>query len=176
MTTASRSPWSAVRTEARSVRTLKRGVSTPATSMIATSCRRWILARAVPTSRSALADAAGPVAHALRVRHRREHDAPVLAHALLVGAAAPADDARGAAADQRRRVLLQAQERGLHRPAECVVAPRPVAADHAVTRDDERHGIGAERVADRTRGPRMAERAREVGGPRRGSGRHGGSL
>src|SRR5918995_3291237 len=53
------------------------------------------------------ADLAGPIAHTVRVRDRREHHAPGLADALFVRAPAPAHDARAGAADQQRRRALQ---------------------------------------------------------------------
>src|SRR5262249_49849510 len=86
---------------------------------------------------------------------REDHPVP-LPHALLVRAAAPADDPRRCAADDRRRRALEPQELGLHLAAEGVVTPRAVAAGDAVTRNDDRHRIGAMRIPDGTRGAGMA--------------------
>src|SRR5262245_61555395 len=108
-----------------------------------------------------LADAAGTVADARRVGERRENDAIGFADPLLVDAATPADDVRARAADQRRRRALELQELRLHRAAEGVVAPGPVAANDAMAGDDHRHGIGSERVAHRARRARAAYAARQ---------------
>src|SRR5262245_9799287 len=107
------------------------------------------------------ADAARTVADARRVGDRREDDAIRFADSLLVSAAAPADDARARAADQRRRRARELQELRLHRSAKGVMAPGPVAADDAMAGDDHRHWIGSERIADRARRARMAHAARQ---------------
>src|SRR6266849_10118313 len=107
------------------------------------------------------AHAAGTVSDARSVGDRREDDSVRLAHSLLVGAAATADDPRARAADQRGCRALEPQELGLHRAAEGVVTPGSVAANDAVAGDDHRHRIGPERVADRAGGAWMADASRE---------------
>src|SRR5260370_19909889 len=73
------------------------------------------------------ADAARPVAHAPRVGDRGEDHAVRLGDALLVRAAAPADDARGRAPDERPRRALERQQLRLPAPAERLVAPPALA-------------------------------------------------
>src|SRR5207237_1980844 len=117
----------------------------------------------VPQSRRGRGPAhpAWAVPHARGIGDRREDDSIRFADSLLVGAAAPADDPRARAADQRGGGALEPQELGLHRAPEGVVAPGSVTADDAVAWDDHRHRIGPERVADRARGARMTNAARE---------------
>src|SRR5437867_5133999 len=105
--------------------------------------------------------AARAVADALGVADRREHDPVRFGNALLVSAAATADDPRGRAAGEHWRRALELEELGLHLAAEGIVTPRPVAANDPVTRNDHRHRVGAQRVADGPRGARMADAARE---------------
>src|SRR5205809_601852 len=102
------------------------------------------------------------VADALRIGDRGEDHAVRLGDTSLVRAAAPADDPRRRAADERRRRALEREQARLHLAAERIVSPRPVAPDHPVARDDHRHGVRAERVADGARGPRPADAACEL--------------
>src|SRR5437773_4795665 len=122
-----------------------------------------ILARGPSRGAGRPARATRTVTDALRVGNRGEDHAVRFGDTPLVRAAAPADDPRRGAADERRRRALEREQARLHLAAERVVAPRAVAPDHPVARDDHRHGVRAERVADGARRPRPADAAREPG-------------
>src|SRR5262247_626462 len=107
------------------------------------------------------AHAARTIADTGGVGDRGEDDAIGFADPLLVRAAAPADDARARAADQRGGRALEPQELCLHRAAKRIVAPGAVAPDDAVAGHDHRYRIGAERVADRTRRAGMPHSPRQ---------------
>src|SRR5436309_396370 len=105
-------------------------------------------------SRGRSAHAAGTVADAPGVAQRGEDDAMLLGDALVVSAAAPADDPRCRGSDEHRRRALEREQERLHLVAERVVPPAPVAADDPVARDDHRHRVPAEGAADGARGAR----------------------
>src|SRR5438128_1653478 len=73
------------------------------------------------------AHAAGTVTDAPGVGQRGEDDAMLLGDALVVSAAAPADDSRRRATDEHRRCALEREQERLHLVAERVVPPAPVA-------------------------------------------------
>src|SRR5256712_7416151 len=101
------------------------------------------------------AHAAGTVADAPGVAKRGEDDAMLLGDALVVSAAAPADDSRRRATDEHRRRALEREQERLHLVAERVVPPAPVAADDPVAWDDHGHRVPAEGAADGARGARV---------------------
>src|SRR2546430_526430 len=101
------------------------------------------------------AHAAGTVADAPGVGQRGEDDAMLLGDALVVSAAAPADDPRCRRSDEHRRRALEREQERLHLVAERVVPPAPVAADDPVAWDDHRHRVPAEGAADGARGARV---------------------
>src|SRR3989441_6081154 len=102
------------------------------------------------------AHAAGTVPDAPGVGQRGEDDAMLLGDALVVSAAAPADDSRRRATDEHRRCALEREQERLHLVAERVVPPAPVAADDPVARDDHRHRVPAEGATDGACGARVA--------------------
>src|SRR2546423_5954277 len=103
-----------------------------------------ILARSPGT-----ADAARAIADGLGVGEGGEDDAARFADPLLVRAPVTAHDAGARRADQGGGAALEGEQGCLHARAEGVMAPRPVAPDDAVAGDDDRHRVGAERIADR---------------------------
>src|SRR5256712_7990642 len=101
------------------------------------------------------AHAAGTVTDAPGVGQRGEDDAMLLGDALVVSAAAPADDSRRRGTDEHRRRALEREQERLHLVAERVVPPAPVAADDPVPRDDHRHRVPAEGATDGACGARV---------------------
>ena len=80
-----------------------------------------------------------------------------------MGAAVTAHDAGRRAAHERGRRALERQEPRLEPLAEEVVAPRPVAPHHTVTRHDHGHRVRSERVADGARRARVPDPIGDVG-------------
>src|SRR5437667_11125036 len=115
-----------------------------------------VLSRARSRDPGRSAHAAGTVADAPGVGQRGEDDAMLLGDALVVSAAAPADDPRRRGSDEHRRRALGPEQERLHLVAERVVTPAPVAADDAVARDAHRDRVPAEGATDGAGGARVA--------------------
>src|SRR3954469_3973485 len=96
------------------------GVAPIPSTAAMTSRTRRLMPRILPSSGRRLAPPARPIADADGVGDRREHDAVRLADALLVWAAAAADDPRRRAAHQCRRRPLEREQSRLERAAEGV--------------------------------------------------------
>src|SRR5712691_4628129 len=90
-----------------------------------------VLSRARSRDPGRPAHAAGTVADAPGVAQRSEDDAMLLGDALVVSAAAPADDSRRRAPDEHRRRALEREQERLHLVAERVVPPDEDALAHA---------------------------------------------